>query len=276
MMCRVLSGFIAGIVVLSYSGVAHAVCESALVLATYQSTTDIRSDWRLAEQVDSSTWEKIMHNSGANATIYGVPVGVSYQDFKNRIEALKQSHNESLSTSQFVNVATTALDPKSPSVYRDCILNEVFHENGLHAAIVSSTKSDISILVKWFVPGQASAAQVKWDPDTVGGKKVDNKIPQGMQTLRVLRPKNQIALVGNYNGYTTGSIVLEPVPPPPKPVTTSVAERLSRGDKFTVKFNVPSDYICGIPWNAPGNLLGNVRGRDGVYVGWYVPATRSW
>ncbi len=58
-MCRVLSGFIAGIVVLSYSGVAHAVCESALVLATYQSTTDIRSDWRLAEQVDSSTWEKL-------------------------------------------------------------------------------------------------------------------------------------------------------------------------------------------------------------------------
>lgn len=56
----------------------------------------------------------------------------------------------------------------------------------------------------------------------------------------------------------------------------SIAQKIARGDKFTVVFNVPSDNACGIAWNAPGNLLGNARGAGGRYTGWYVRQTRSW
>ena len=59
-------------------------------------------------------------------------------------------------------------------------------------------------------------------------------------------------------------------------VLPSVADRIYAGGKFTVTFDVPSDNQCGIAWDAPGNLLGSVRGADGAYTGYYVPATKSW
>jgi len=142
---------------------AHAVCESALVMAVYQSSSDVRSDWRLNELVDNESWQNASHNAGANATLFGVPIGASYSDYKSAASRMFHSQNERLSTSQLVNVAATALDPNSPSVYKTCLENQVFMPDGLHAAIVGATASDISILVKWFVPGGATSANVTWN-----------------------------------------------------------------------------------------------------------------
>jgi hypothetical protein len=136
-------------------------CDAALVKSTYRLSNNVGLDWRLAELVDEYTYKEIKRDAGANAVIYGVPVGADYHDFQQNISTLKTQHNESLTYSQRLNVAWTGLDPNAPTVYRDCLNNQIFNTHGLHAAVIGATQSDISILLKWDVPGVLSTT-IQW------------------------------------------------------------------------------------------------------------------
>ena len=105
------------------SSAAHAMCESALVMSTYNSATDVRSDWRLADLVDRQTYEQIKRDAGANAVIYGIPVGANYGEWKDAAARLRHAHNESLSKSQLVNIAWTGFDPQTSQIYLKCLRN---------------------------------------------------------------------------------------------------------------------------------------------------------
>jgi hypothetical protein len=198
--------------------IAIANCDNALVRATYNLGNKIGIDWRLADLVDNSSYDEIKHSAGGNAVIYGVPVGVNYDDYKNRIDNLKHSHNEQLSYSQQLNVAWSGLDPNAVNAYHDCLKTEIINTSGLHAVVTGATDSDISILIRWNVPGQLSTP-VTWQ----GAAQITTLFPpalgQGDITLIVPRPSLQMSIAGNGGGYTTQSIVLEPLPPPAPDIT---------------------------------------------------------
>jgi hypothetical protein len=195
-------------------------CSGALVMDTYSGSSAVSSDWRLADLVDRGTYDQIKHDAGASAVIYGVPVGANYDDFKQEVTQYKHSRNEHLTTNQLVNIAWTGLDPNSPGAYAQCLNTQVFLSSGLHAAVRAATDSNIIILVKWDVPGQPQHAQIAWTPSVIGNITLPTDFPQGMTTISVPRPPQQVALAGSTQGWTTDAIILEPLPLPPPPTTS--------------------------------------------------------
>jgi hypothetical protein len=57
-------------------------CSDALVISTYDRFETKHVDWRLASHVFGTAYNEIRDKAGASATIYGVPVGANYGDFK--------------------------------------------------------------------------------------------------------------------------------------------------------------------------------------------------
>jgi hypothetical protein len=209
------------------SVLAQSPCDGALIKDTYVEFSRVHTDWRLALLVDEKTYDEIRQQAGANAVIYGVPVGTDYNDFHTRAESFSLSYNEALSQDQLRNIAWTALDPNSSGNYRKCIDAQILSQDGLHAAVIGATQNDIDILVRWFVPNDNSATYIQWQPDAIDGTYISGTyIPSGSTIIRIPRPKEYTSLVGNSTGffghptgYTTGVMVLEPLPSsPPTPI----------------------------------------------------------
>lgn len=56
-------------------------CDAALVRSTYNQISADHVDARLATLVTEDDYNQISHDAGANAVIYGIPMGGSYKDF---------------------------------------------------------------------------------------------------------------------------------------------------------------------------------------------------
>jgi hypothetical protein len=165
-------------------------------------------------------YEEIKHDEGASAVIYGIPVGENYDDFTKRVQDFLQSHQESLTHDQMLNILWTGLDATSGSAYRDCLNASVFASGGLHMAVIAATKTEVSVLVNWNPIGrEPGTIAPKWTWNSKGVEKLPREITQGMTTVVVPRPTQVHTLALNYPGFTS-SIVIEPLsklpdPPPP-------------------------------------------------------------
>lgn len=243
-------------------------CVDALVRSTYTGSRQVSSDWRLARLVSENEYKEVKRRSGINVVIYGVPVGANYDEFKRNTQSRYDSTNESRSDSELINIAWTGLDPNSATAYKACLDAEVFNSDGLRAAVTSASPSDITITVRWRVPGVASDANVVWNPDAVRGVRLQTRIPNGTTTIRVPRPAQDLDLSGNFTGYTTGAIRLTPLPPPVTaatrpPFQVKLFSSVSAPESHpTTRVEVPNGYkIIGggakVDWRGggPGNLL---------------------
>ena len=68
-------------------------CDAALVEDTYSKTEEKNIDWRLAQSIDEGTYNQVKTNLGASVVIFGVPIGASYQDFKENITSFNLLNN---------------------------------------------------------------------------------------------------------------------------------------------------------------------------------------
>jgi hypothetical protein len=152
-------------------------CDKALISTVYTEATSLHDDWRLSVLVTREVWESKSHKAGANGTLYDVPVGGSYEDYHDRSEKNYMQHNESHVLNTARNVAWTGLEQQSVNAYTKCLDNQVFKLDGLHAAVVSATQSDITLLVKWFVPHHSEPAMVTWHPAKIKGESIQREIP---------------------------------------------------------------------------------------------------
>lgn len=203
---------------------AQSNCDAALVMSTYNSTSSVGLDWRMASLVTETEWNDIHKNGSASALIYGVPVGASYSEYENSAKRYRDEYGESLSYHQQLNVAWTGIDPNSPSLYKTCLMNNLFDQNGLHAAVLGATRSDITILVRWRDPNSPGPLRVRWVAAAQGSEGIlarfPSLVPQGDTTIIVPRPSSEFSIAGNANGSSTYQIVLEPLPAPPPKVKT--------------------------------------------------------
>lgn len=96
-MNRVTSICFAVMMVSANSAMAENVqnCDHALIRDTYSIIDSQFTDWRMAEQVQKDTYDKITHDGSTNAVIYGVPVGATYSDFKENIKKYTIQGNHS-------------------------------------------------------------------------------------------------------------------------------------------------------------------------------------
>jgi hypothetical protein len=210
----------------SQQAYAEGVCDAALVKSTYNSFSAEHLDWRLATLVTEKDYNEIKHDEGANAVIYGVPVGENYSDFEKTIHEKLKSHAESLTHDQAINILWTGLDANSPNLYTECLKTQVLSGRGVHLAIESATKSDISILVSWNpMMGDPPSITPHW---IYRGDRsmLPSMLKQGFTTVVVPRPRLQQTFAVNYPG-ATGSVTLEPlvklpILPPVLPFVTSV------------------------------------------------------
>lgn len=217
----------------TFTARAQGVCDAALVKSTYNSFSSDHLDWRLATLVTQKEYDDIKQEEGANAVIYGIPVGESYKDYQTHLKEKLSSYHESLTHDQIVNILWTGLDPNSPSAYRDCLNAQIFAARGLHMAVVSATKSDVSVIVSWNPQGSdPSRITPRWTWHGAGAASLPSALTQGSTTVVLPRPDIQRTLAINYPGFTS-SAVLEPLaklPPLPAPAPWVVVTETYKSD----------------------------------------------
>jgi hypothetical protein len=245
----------------NFRAYAQGPCDEALVKSTYNSFSSDHLDWRLASQVTEKTYDEIKHDAGANAVIYGFPVGATYDDFQKRVKESSNTFATSLTHDQALNIMWTGLDPNAPSVYSACLQAKVLASRGLHAVVKSATNKDIAIILRW-VPQGSDPSSIK--PTWVGitkdidGNPLSKNLTQGQTVVVVGRPSVERTLAVNYPGFGD-SITLEPLPPIPPPLKpVYVDESLStdcvrdRGQMSNDGVKIDDKHLWGLECPAPG------------------------
>ena len=220
MKSRILISLVVATICAAFCQAASSTCEEALVRATYNHLSSDHLDQRLALFVTQSEYDEIKHDAGANAVIYGVPVGASYSDFQTRARSQTSSTQQSLTHDQASNIMWTGLDPNSPNAYSQCLQTQVLSLGGLHLSVKGATTSDIALIATWRPEGKnPSTIPVQWGGDGRLIAGLPKQLTSGQADMVVRRPTKQSTLVINYPGFGD-SVTLEPLPPlPPIPTT---------------------------------------------------------
>ncbi len=195
-------------------------CNAALVMSTYNRLDTSHTDWRVASLVTEKEWDEINNQFHGNATIYGIPMGASYQDYHNRVTDKLNSYNESLTQDELVNVAWTGLDPNGTNGYVKC-LETVESKQGLKMIVTRATEEEVSVRIAWQPTGihQPTTATPTWDWNADGKSKLPKTVVSGAKSFTLPRPNKRRILTANFDGQEA-VLVITPYPPPPTPNTT--------------------------------------------------------
>jgi hypothetical protein len=119
MRCAILVGLVAAILA---SPPAYAEdCSAALIVSTYRNVSERSFDYRLSQFVSESDYNQLRQNQSGNAVIYGVPVGMNYDEYREASRSMIRQSGESLSEHQMENVLWTGLNDNSLAAYRACL-----------------------------------------------------------------------------------------------------------------------------------------------------------
>ena len=197
-------------------------CNAALVMSTYNRLDVSHSDWRVASLVTEKEWNEINNQFHGNATIYGIPMGASYQDYHNRVIDKLNSYNESLTQDELTNVAWTGLDPHGASAYVEC-LKAAHQGQGLQVYVTYATKDEVSLRITWRPTGdEAKTATPTWIWNANGKSDLPKTVISGDKSVVLPRPNKQQILAANFKGHEA-TLVITPYPPPPTPATVLYA-----------------------------------------------------
>jgi hypothetical protein len=187
-------------------------CDAALIKAAFNAETKTHNDWRLSLLVTQDNFEYLQKDFAGKATIYGVPYSANYNEYSQKRNQLFQSHLESRTVDEARNLAWSGLDPTAAQAYTICVTTELFNRPGLQAAVVSSTDTDIVVMVNWSVPGKLTA-NVTWDPPSIKGKTFPILIKQGLTPVTIPRPDKAHSIVVSTPGFSAKPITVGPLPP---------------------------------------------------------------
>ena len=179
---------------------------------TWNDTSTDAERYELSTLVTKDNYEQVRHDAGANAVVYGVPIGATYGDYDESRQKLFDSRNEKKSTDLGRTVAIQTLNPQSSKNYTACI-NGVLRDTGLHMWIESVTDTDIVLGLNWRPKFQQSAKiKLTWSPSQVKIKGLPSSIVMGGASVTVPRPTSEMSLAVNTPG-DTDSVTLDPKPP---------------------------------------------------------------
>jgi hypothetical protein len=193
-------------------------CNGALVQSTYMLKEGRFRDWRLAERVSQSNYEEVKKSAGLSAQIYGVPLGASWSDFQKNISESRQEKQESLTESEFRNIAWTGLNDGNVAAYTACVNALVTSTKGISLALLRSTETEITAQLYYNPKGsQSTKVPILWTGS--GAKLALDALPgeaiNGVRDIIFNRPKETSAMIGVFSPEVgdSSSVVLLPLPP---------------------------------------------------------------
>jgi hypothetical protein len=190
-------------------------CDGALILSTYSRTDKQFSDWRLAENVDSGSWNTATRNGALNIPIYGVMAGASYNDYKQNINTLKRNNTQSYQTDTFRNVLWTGLDETSAKAYAACLANST--KKNLALIPRTATTTDVSFDLQYTIVGRGrNPISIKWSGAAAKKNTFPKNVYAGNTPIIVRRPQTDGTLTVSGDGLSD-SIVITPLPATPPP-----------------------------------------------------------
>jgi hypothetical protein len=192
-------------------------CDQTLVQSTYSSVSADHLDFRLATLVTNESYDHIKHKANANATIYGIPIGGSYEDFQSNIRKSLLGSQSTLTRDQGLNVLWTGLASNANAAYDTCIEGVAFSSFGIHLAVKFATVSDITIIAK-YVPGfnDPRTIKVQWTRNIKqkDGSRLPDAISMGGETVVVLARPNVHQTIAVSSSVGGDSVAIEPLPIP--------------------------------------------------------------
>jgi tripartite-type tricarboxylate transporter receptor subunit TctC len=214
---HIFAGVVA-LLTLSESNAASAgspsACNPALVISTYNKIDASKSDWRMANFVDQETYGKIKQSAGLSATIYGIPVGADYNQFKENISNYKTSNTQSFSEEQFQNVAWTGLGTEAADAYKECIRSK---SRGLYIIPDKSSDADLSFRISYgVIGGSPNPLPVIWSGGAAKDAALPKNVSAGERIIVIDRPTKSSTLAINDDGNAgfSDSVILAPLPSP--------------------------------------------------------------
>ena len=261
-------------------GTCQTNCSDALVKSTYRNLSSSHLDRRLATFVSQSSYEEIKHNAGANATIYGVPVGASYGDFQQRSSQSSQSVNQSLTQDEATNILWTGLDPNAPSAYSACLQSISGQQRGIHLAVKAASDSEVTILVTWHPEGSdPSYATLGWQWSGGGASRLPKTVAAGSTMVVLPRPGNATMLTVNFIG-SSDNLMIVPLPkiipiPHPRGVWTFEISAVAHEDAHCSLNGVLVGIVSHSQGSQTFTVLPRTAGTQEVYCAYTNPGVPS-
>lgn len=191
-------------------------CSDALIVETYSRYSEANMDWRLSQFVSEEEWNSIQKDAGANAIIYGVPMGGSYSEYKAASSKKISEMGESLTSQQVDNILWTGLGGNSLEAYQKCLQSKSY---GLFLYPRKATKTALEIVLE-YRPTNSDGGAITLDWASTSpqvGKRPTSISPNNKWTFFVTRPSDSgdILLAVNGGGLTAPAVVITAYPPPP-------------------------------------------------------------
>lgn len=225
------------VVVMSGFGInAHAQsnfveqCGNTLVMDTLLKDEQHSTDWRLSTLVTEDIWEKADKSASGNGSLYGVPIGATWKDYRENRTSLSNYRQEGLKTSFSSYIESAKLSNNALSAYLACL--KVVGSGQFQFAVIGETEDSISVLVTWL--GGSTPNPVSWTMsgfDDARGKWIrkilTDNIPNpylGTTIIYLPRPERREMITANPGIGSPQTITLLPFEPaPPRAYSPCVA-----------------------------------------------------
>lgn len=209
--------------VIPTSGYAQQNCSEALIVDTYNDSSESSRDYRLSKFVTEGQWNELKKGGSGRAVIYGVPIGASYSEYQANSRFKEQQTGESLTEHQARNILWTGLSDNSLEAYTTCL-----HANssGLFFYVKGATHTQLEVIVRYNGAADANPLPLSWSGGT---PEVIAQLPLGIRTNEsiptiVNRPSTGDYLLamrvvnGSFPAPPSIRITAWPPLPPPPPV----------------------------------------------------------
>ncbi|BEU99342.1 hypothetical protein [Novosphingobium olei] len=229
----------------------------------------------LAYNITEARWNRELQSGGANARIYGIPVGADYSSFRTRVMQRAETLNYSNFEQRSLALATSTLSGNGLSGYKACLA----YNGGFDLLLEKMTASGYEISAVYVPPLNARRTRARIinyaNLQLTDIKKIKKYLrslrPERMSGGLAVRPIDATseAMINIAVGQHSLPLTLPPINPPLNPtmvVLPTLIDRIRGGAPFTIVIDEPSCQKM---------QFGSI-GCGHLYSGQYNGATNTW
>lgn len=245
-------------------------CSKALVVANENISSSVATQLSVAYNMSEGEWAQRKTNASANAVIYGVPVGASYEDYKNNVRQRAEAFHLDRFEQRAYAYATSGLNQSSVEAYKAC-LQSVQKGFYLFAGDMSDDTYNIHLINAPVAGLDSHITGALKNPINVDDNSL-SYLRETLSTLKyadtwdkntVIQPKDsakEVSFTVDFGNVATKYLLLPPLKT--KPARVEISSSGTYSLMHRVK-GVPSqDCALGLPTGGVGGLPPNYVSDD--------------